>query len=148
MDLKEDVLGNNSIEDVSWLCQLSESELVSSFLFTLVPSLRIKVIQIDAQDFKQDFLMSLKAIVIQRAKVVKCEELVNNFDLKTLRALGLVVMENLKGKVKDSSDLLDSTKYCESLDKSNLLKLDIGNVMSLEEIESFLYYSKNRYRES
>ncbi|KAK4743122.1 hypothetical protein SAY87_001123 [Trapa incisa] len=122
MDLKEDVLGNNSIEDVSWLCQLSESEL--------------------------DFLMSLKALVIQRAKVVKCEELVNNFDLKTLRALGLVVMENLKGKVKDSSDLLDSTKYCESLDKSNLLKLDIGNVMSLEEIESFLYYSKNRYRES
>ncbi|KAK4783045.1 hypothetical protein SAY86_007419 [Trapa natans] len=122
MDVKEDILGNNCIEDVSWLCQLSESEL--------------------------DFLMSLKALVIQRAKVIRCEELVNNFDLKTLRALGAVLMENLKAKVKDSFDRSDSTKYCESLDKSNLLKVDIENVLNMEQIESFLYYSKERYRES
>ncbi|OWM83639.1 hypothetical protein CDL15_Pgr004068 [Punica granatum] len=112
MDLEDDILGNNDIKDVSWLCHLSESEL--------------------------DFLMSLKMLVIQRAKVIGCEELAEKFDLKTLRALGLVLMEHLKGKVDDSCHPPDLTKFAESFDKSYLLKCDLKNVMSIEEMKSFL----------
>ena len=34
-------------------------------------------------------LISLKLLVLQRAKVIGHEELANKFDLKTLRALGI-----------------------------------------------------------
>lgn len=37
MDLEKDTLGNNNIEDVSWLCHLSKSELVSFFLIAFRP---------------------------------------------------------------------------------------------------------------
>lgn len=61
-----------------------------------------------------------------------------------LLVAGLVLMEYLKEKVKDSCDPSDSTEYSKSLDKSNLLKVDVGNVMSDEEIKSFLCYSTKR----
>lgn len=50
-------------------------------------------IQDDTKDFLQDFLMSLKMLVIQRAKVIRCEELAEKFDLKMLRALGMFYNE-------------------------------------------------------
>ncbi|KAG7960127.1 hypothetical protein I3843_10G106800 [Carya illinoinensis] len=63
MDGVEDILGANRLEDVTWLCSLSESEL--------------------------DMLISLKIMLIQRAKVIGHESLAENFDLKMLRALGM-----------------------------------------------------------
>lgn len=43
--------------------------------------------------FLQDFLMSLKMLVIQRAKVIRHEELAEQFDVKMLRALGMLYYE-------------------------------------------------------
>ncbi|OMO65907.1 Spc97/Spc98 [Corchorus olitorius] len=54
--------GNNSIEDVTWLCSLSESDL--------------------------DFLISLKKLALKRASVIGHVQLAKKFDLKMLRALG------------------------------------------------------------
>ncbi|GKV44282.1 hypothetical protein SLEP1_g51476 [Rubroshorea leprosula] len=67
MDEKESIFGNNSIEDVSWLCSLSESAL--------------------------DMFLSLKMLVIQRVRVIVHDELAENFDLKMLRALGFILMD-------------------------------------------------------
>ncbi|KAG5628694.1 hypothetical protein H5410_000411 [Solanum commersonii] len=55
------ILGNNRIEDVRWLCSLTESEL--------------------------DLLIGLKVLIQQRAKKIGHKSLANKFDLKTLRAL-------------------------------------------------------------
>ncbi|XP_019250159.1 PREDICTED: uncharacterized protein LOC109229238 isoform X3 [Nicotiana attenuata] len=55
------ILGNNRIEDVRWLCSLTESEI--------------------------DLLIGLKVLIQQRAKKIGHESLANKFDLKTLRAL-------------------------------------------------------------
>ncbi|XP_057986081.1 uncharacterized protein LOC110639858 isoform X1 [Hevea brasiliensis] len=61
MDEVHEFLGNNRLEDVRWLCTLSESEL--------------------------DMLISLKMLVIQRAKVLGHKQLAMKFDLKMLRIL-------------------------------------------------------------
>lgn len=37
----------------------------------------------------QDFLISIKMLVLQRAKVIGHEDLAEKFDLKTLRAIGI-----------------------------------------------------------
>ncbi|PIN13897.1 hypothetical protein CDL12_13479 [Handroanthus impetiginosus] len=74
MDEKR-VLGNNDIDDVRWLCSLSESEL--------------------------DLLMGLKNMVIMRAKKIGHESLAKKFDLRMLRALSFTFMEHLKGQLKD-----------------------------------------------
>lgn len=55
------ILGNNEIEDVQWLCSLSEPEL--------------------------DLLIGLKMMVIRRAKQVGHKSLAKHFNLKTLRGL-------------------------------------------------------------
>ncbi|XP_062012400.1 uncharacterized protein LOC133728955 isoform X4 [Rosa rugosa] len=62
-------------------------------------------------------LSFLKKLVLQRAGVIGHEELAVKFDLKVLRALGFE----------------DSAAFMESC---NLLKCDLGDVMSLEEIKA------------
>ncbi|KAK6144073.1 hypothetical protein DH2020_020893 [Rehmannia glutinosa] len=74
MDAKT-VLGNNDIDDVRWLCSLTDSEL--------------------------DLLMGLKNMVNMRAKKIGHEALAKKFDLRMLRALSLLFMEHLKGQLKD-----------------------------------------------
>ncbi|KAL6499644.1 hypothetical protein OROGR_027554 [Orobanche gracilis] len=69
------VLGNNDIDDVRWLCSLSESEL--------------------------DLLMGLKNMMNMRAKKIGHEVLAKKFDLRMLRALCFIFMEHLKGQLKD-----------------------------------------------
>ncbi|KAI3461145.1 hypothetical protein Pfo_017808 [Paulownia fortunei] len=69
------VLGNNDIDDVRWLCSLTESEL--------------------------DLLMGLKHMVNMRAKKIGHEALAKKFDLRMLRALSFIFMEHLKGQLKD-----------------------------------------------
>ncbi|GER41071.1 Spc97 / Spc98 family of spindle pole body (SBP)component [Striga asiatica] len=69
------VLGRNDIDDVRWLCSLSESEI--------------------------DFLMGLKTMVNMRAEKIGREVLAKKFDLGMLRILSSVFMEHLKGQLKD-----------------------------------------------
>ncbi|XP_073050000.1 uncharacterized protein [Primulina eburnea] len=72
---KQSVLGNNDIDDVRWLCSLTESEL--------------------------DLLMGLKNLVHLRAKKIGHEDLSEKFDLQMLRTLSFYFMENLEGRLKD-----------------------------------------------
>ncbi|KAL7603175.1 hypothetical protein Lser_V15G15813 [Lactuca serriola] len=71
-----EMLGDNRIEDVRWLCSLSESEL--------------------------DLLVSLKEMAIQRASFIGHESLANNFDLKKLRDLSFLLMQVQKQQLKES----------------------------------------------
>ncbi|PON39547.1 Gamma-tubulin complex component protein [Parasponia andersonii] len=107
-DEVEEVLVNNSLDDVTWLCSLSESEL--------------------------DLLISLKMLVLQRAKTIGCEQLAQKFDLKMLRALGLILMEYLKVKVKDKSLVAGLAESAAFMDCCNLLECDIENFLDSEEI--------------
>ncbi|KAK3188849.1 hypothetical protein Dsin_028410 [Dipteronia sinensis] len=113
MGLKElnEILSKNRIEDASWLCSLSESEI--------------------------DMLINLKLLVLQRAKIIGHEDLANKFDLKMLRALGLILMEYFKGKVKDLS-LIPALAEPALMDCSNLLKCNSENIMSIEELNTRL----------
>ncbi|XP_030968262.1 uncharacterized protein LOC115988789 [Quercus lobata] len=114
MDELEELLRRNRPEDVSWLCSLSASEL--------------------------DMLISLKMLVLQRAKVIGHESLAKKFDLKMLRAMGFILMEYLKGKVKDLS--LVSGENAEFMDCCNLLKFSVEEIMSNEEIKACIGRSK------
>ncbi|KAB1222155.1 hypothetical protein CJ030_MR2G002667 [Morella rubra] len=110
MDEAQELLGTNRLEDVSWLCSLSESEL--------------------------DLLISLKMLVLQRAKIIGHDNLAENFDLKMLRALGFILMEYFNVKVKDLSLL--PGECAAFMDCCNLFKRDIGEVMSIEELKACL----------
>ncbi|XP_011090150.1 uncharacterized protein LOC105170916 isoform X1 [Sesamum indicum] len=82
---EKSILGNNDIDDVRWLCSLTESEL--------------------------DLLMGLKNLVNMRAKKIGHEALAKNFDLRMLRALSMffyrtyqncvTFMKHLKEQLKD-----------------------------------------------
>ncbi|KAL3620381.1 hypothetical protein CASFOL_035293 [Castilleja foliolosa] len=69
------VLNNNNIDDVRWLCSLSEAEL--------------------------DLLIGLKTMVRMRAQKIGHEFLAAYLDLRMLRELSFIFMEHLKGKLKD-----------------------------------------------
>ncbi|EYU35926.1 hypothetical protein ABFS83_14G220600 [Erythranthe nasuta] len=72
---KQIALGNNDIDDVRWLCSLTESEL--------------------------DLLMGLKHMANMRAQKIGHESLAKNFNLRMLRELSFIFMEHLKGQLKD-----------------------------------------------
>ncbi|XP_057811945.1 uncharacterized protein LOC131026185 [Salvia miltiorrhiza] len=74
MDVK-DVLGNNDIDDVRWLCSLTDSEL--------------------------DLLIGLKNLVKMRADKIGQEALARKFNLRMLRTFSFIFMEHLKGQLKD-----------------------------------------------
>ncbi|XAR69563.1 hypothetical protein NMG60_11001202 [Bertholletia excelsa] len=112
---KEDLLRGNRIEDVSWLCSLSESEL--------------------------DILISLKKLVLQRAKVIGHEALEKKFDLKMLRALGFILMEHLKGQLEEVSVFQGLAEPSSFLDQCNLLSSNDNNscgLLSMEELRACL----------
>ncbi|XP_078151743.1 uncharacterized protein LOC144547014 [Carex rostrata] len=73
--------------DASWLSSLSEPEL--------------------------DLLISLKELAIMRSKFAGHRELANKFDLRMLRALGVILLEHFKEKFKSipnhaiDADLID-----------------------------------------
>ncbi|KAK4258378.1 hypothetical protein QN277_007834 [Acacia crassicarpa] len=96
------------LEDVSWLCSLSEAEI--------------------------DMLVNLKLCIIHRAKMIGHEELVKKFDLKVLRAIAFVSMEHLKEKVKNSSLTLADVKLATTLDACNLLRSDHEGIASIEDL--------------
>ncbi|XP_050215589.1 uncharacterized protein LOC126666771 [Mercurialis annua] len=103
-------LGNNSVEDVSWLCSLSESEL--------------------------DMLISLKLLVIQKAEVIGREKLASKFDLKLLRALALVLMEYLKGNDKNLTYIPGLANPPIFTDSGSLLHCKMSDLLSIEELKT------------
>uniref|UniRef100_A0A7N0UDH0 Uncharacterized protein n=2 Tax=Kalanchoe fedtschenkoi TaxID=63787 RepID=A0A7N0UDH0_KALFE len=100
----EDPFGNNRIEDVTWLCSLTESEL--------------------------DMLISLRKMVIQRAKVIGHTDLANKIDLKMLRALGFILMEYCKAQMRDQG-LAGSDAF---LDKCNLLDTSLNGDVDIQDL--------------
>ncbi|XP_010272238.1 PREDICTED: uncharacterized protein LOC104608074 [Nelumbo nucifera] len=107
---RDKALGNNRREDVSWLFSLSGSEL--------------------------DMLVSLKKLVIQRAKVIGHDALASKFDLKMLRVIGFILMEYLKGQFQKSSvvsAMNDSSTFLDDCNLSRDLK-GSPSCMSREEI--------------
>ncbi|GMI86022.1 hypothetical protein HRI_002271500 [Hibiscus trionum] len=115
---KEEDLGNNNIEDVSWLCSLSESEL--------------------------DLLISIKKLALKRASAIGHVQLAKKFDLKMLRALGFVLMECLKEKVNDLSLIPGMDESAVFLDSSNLLKCKLDEVMSIEEVNKCIAFTTRK----
>ncbi|XP_062081049.1 uncharacterized protein LOC133785835 isoform X2 [Humulus lupulus] len=107
-DAMKNIFRDNSVEDVSWLCSLSESEL--------------------------DMIISLKMLVLQRAKVFGQDQIAQKFDLKMLRALGLIMMEYVKEKVKERPPVAGLGESIAFLDSCNLLKCDVENILESEEI--------------
>ncbi|KAK3430468.1 hypothetical protein EUGRSUZ_E02022 [Eucalyptus grandis] len=112
MASEADILENNSVEDVAWLCSLSESEL--------------------------DLLMGLKTLALQRARGIGREHLAEKFDLKMLRSMGMILMEHLKAKVTDLEGIPGLAGSASHLDASNLLKSSLENVMTLKDIKACL----------
>ncbi|CAN7000015.1 unnamed protein product, partial [Brassica oleracea var. botrytis] len=107
MEELSEVLKNNRTQDISWLCSLSEPEL--------------------------DLLISLKKLAIQRAETTDHYELADHFDLKLLRALGLVLMEYVRKK--DTSLVPSAGHQLMGLDKCNLLKTHVDDTtIDIEEI--------------
>ncbi|KAA8540249.1 hypothetical protein F0562_024188 [Nyssa sinensis] len=118
---KEDILGDNQIEDVRWLCSLSESEL--------------------------DMLISLKKMIIRRANIIGHDALVKKFDLKMLRALGFILMEYLNGQIKDMADIPGLAESSAILDGCNLLKRNLDtsfDTMDIEELRAYVGADKKK----
>ncbi|XP_008460383.2 uncharacterized protein LOC103499220 [Cucumis melo] len=105
MEEANEILKNNRIEDISWLCSLSESEV--------------------------DLLISIKMLVLQRAKAIGHENLAEKFDLKTLRTIGFVLMEHLKGELR-TSDVTDLSQS--ALNACNLLDSNLEKSLPIDEI--------------
>ncbi|KAG8660881.1 uncharacterized protein LOC110606348 [Manihot esculenta] len=120
MDEAQEFLGNNRLDDVHWLCTLSESEL--------------------------DMLISLKMLVIQRAKVLGYEDLAMKFDLKVLRTLAFVLMEYLKGNVKNFSHIPGMVKTPNLLDGCNLSQFKLGAILSIEELKACIGVDETKRR--
>ncbi|XP_020219645.1 uncharacterized protein LOC109802611 [Cajanus cajan] len=100
------------VEDVACLCSLSESEI--------------------------DMLISLKLLIIRRAKMIGCKELANKFNLRMIRAIALVLIEHLKAEVKDSSLIPNKVNSTAFLDASNLLKCNNEVDANIDELSTCL----------
>ncbi|KAE8715071.1 Spc97 / Spc98 family of spindle pole body component [Hibiscus syriacus] len=118
MGKEKEGLGNNNIDDVSWLCSLSESEL--------------------------DLLIALKKLALKRASAFGHVQLAQKFDLKMLRALGFVLMECLREKVEHLSLIPGMDESAVFLDSSNLLKCKLGEVMSIEEVNECIAFTTRK----
>ena len=94
MEELSEVLKNNRTQDISWLCSLSEPELVVIFIYLLGDEETHSTIVITnpphQNSFLQDLLISLKKLAIHRAEITDHYELADYFDLKLLRALGML----------------------------------------------------------
>ncbi|XP_010447049.1 PREDICTED: uncharacterized protein LOC104729747 [Camelina sativa] len=111
MEELSQILKNNRTDDLTWFCSLSESEL--------------------------DLLISLKKLATQRAIISGHQELADKFDLKLLRALGLVLMENVRKKIEDDTCLAPSVVHQLSLlDSCNLVETHVDGTIGTEEILS------------
>ncbi|XP_004515022.1 uncharacterized protein [Cicer arietinum] len=105
-----DKISETRVQDVAWLCSLSQSEI--------------------------DMLISLKLLIIKRATKIGCKKLADQFDLKMLRGIAFVLMENLKAEIKDSSLIPDMVKSSDFLDACNLLNCNNEVSSTVEELST------------
>lgn len=120
-DNTDNVLGSNHIDDVRWLCSLSESEL--------------------------DLLVNLKMLVIRRAKKLGHANLANNFNLKVLRNLSFTMMEHLKDELQDPSLGPFSAQSSKLLADCNLSQVHVKenfSSMTVEELHPFICPDKEK----
>ncbi|KAG5000507.1 hypothetical protein JHK87_021579 [Glycine soja] len=106
------------VEDVAWLCSLSESEI--------------------------DMLISLKLLIIQRAKMMGCKELASKFNLKMIRAIALVLMEHLKAEIKGSS-LIPNTSSNIQTKEAESWKQRMKRLQLLEDLKHLAYPCDNTF---
>ncbi|KAI5419722.1 hypothetical protein KIW84_043766 [Lathyrus oleraceus] len=83
------------VQDVDWICSLSESEI--------------------------DFMISLKLLITKRAERIGCKNLADRFDLKTIRAIEVKETSLVPDSVK-STAFLDA---CNILKCSNVVSATI-----------------------
>ncbi|XP_024988365.1 uncharacterized protein LOC112523132 [Cynara cardunculus var. scolymus] len=107
-----EMLGDNQIEDVRWLCSLSESEL--------------------------DLLISLKEMAIRRASFVGHESLSKKFNLKMLRGLSFVLMQFLNERLGENTEVAESVSGC--VDESNIVKHEISEEFQEMGVEELMAY--------
>ncbi|XP_019073481.1 uncharacterized protein LOC104877354 isoform X2 [Vitis vinifera] len=89
-------------------------------------------------------LISLKMMVLRRAKVIGHEDLAEKFDLKMLRALGFILMEYLRGQVKDLSTIPGLAGLDRFFNECNLLKCSLKDPMSTEEQKACISTNSKR----
>ncbi|XP_047317456.1 uncharacterized protein LOC124920916 isoform X1 [Impatiens glandulifera] len=115
---KEDILLENRLQDVQWLCSLSESEL--------------------------DMLISLKTLLLKRADVIGHPDLASKCNIKMLRVLAFILMEHLRDNLADSSLIPALDKY---LDTSNLSKSILDQQfedLSIHDLRKYIDSSKRK----
>ncbi|KAL5176071.1 hypothetical protein HKD37_08G022128 [Glycine soja] len=84
------------VEDVAWLCSLSESEI--------------------------DMLISLKLLIIQRAKMMGCKELASKFNLKMIRAIDACNLLKCSNEVDANIDDLSASLGADISDMQTFLR--------------------------
>ncbi|KAH7512128.1 hypothetical protein FEM48_Zijuj12G0057700 [Ziziphus jujuba var. spinosa] len=120
MDDVDEVLRNITLEELGWLCSLSESEL--------------------------DMLICLKLLVLHCATMIGDEELAQKFDLKMLRAIGMyagfILMEYAKKNVESlCPGLANSAAF---MDCYNLLKFGGEDILSIKELKTCIGYDSKK----
>ncbi|KAG0497843.1 hypothetical protein HPP92_002534 [Vanilla planifolia] len=89
---------NMQDEDSEWLSSLTEHEL--------------------------DFLISLKELATTKAKNIGRKDLSKKFDIKVLRALGFILLEYFKERVRNTPAISDADELLASLNNSGLSNLN------------------------
>ncbi|KAK1436476.1 hypothetical protein QVD17_02256 [Tagetes erecta] len=119
---KDGMLGKHRIEDIRWLCSLSESEL------DLVISLKKMATR------RQSLILKKKST--QKEPVTSHKSLSKKFDLKMLRDLTFVLMQVLKEQLADVTQTAGSR-----VDNSSLIKYEISEEfreMGVEELMAYI----------
>ncbi|KAH7689974.1 hypothetical protein IHE45_02G017200 [Dioscorea alata] len=109
MGMPEDLTcaGSARLEDAQWLSSLSEPEL--------------------------DLLVSLKELVIKRAKHAGIKDLGERFDLRMLRVLGSILVEYLKERTQSMSEFPNILTLLSHCGLANLDNKKFGSVACSED---------------
>ncbi|CAI9097397.1 OLC1v1033812C7 [Oldenlandia corymbosa var. corymbosa] len=115
------MFGRNQIEDVRWLCSLSETEL--------------------------DMLIWMKRMVLHRAEIIGHKSLAQEFDLRTLRSLSLTMMKHLMDHLRDLRVHPSYAEAMRGLGGSNLSRSHVNSdfsSMSPEELWAYICPEKKK----
>ncbi|MFS7952567.1 hypothetical protein Hanom_Chr07g00608411 [Helianthus anomalus] len=125
---KNGMLGKNRTEDIRWLCSLSNSEL------DILISLRKMATR------RQSSILKKKGA--RKASVIKHKSFSKKFDLKMLRDLSFVLMQVVKERLVDVTQMAGL-----HVDNSNLAKYEISEEfreMGVEELMAYIHPDKKK----
>ncbi|KAJ0666947.1 hypothetical protein HanPI659440_Chr17g0672401 [Helianthus annuus] len=120
---KNGKLGKNRIEDIRWLCALSNSELNILISLRKMPTRRQSSI--------------LKKKGARKASVIKHKSLSKKFDLKMLKDLSFVLMQGVKERLVDVPQMA----------RLHLAKYEISEEvweMGVEELMAYIHPDKRK----